>query len=75
MDDLKWIKSKYGETMMHLCRSHFTKLLDIEGLLPSLLDKYFYNYRKLADDIIAQGVVDDFKAFIFEKIKEVHYYV
>ena len=68
-NDLKLIKSKYGEKMMHLCREHFAKLLDTDGLLPSLLEKYFYNYRTLADDIISQDRVDDFKTFIYEKIK------
>ena len=66
--DLKWIKSKYGEKMMHLCRELFPKLLDKEGLLPSLLQKYFFCHKNLADDILNQGLSDDFKTFIFSKV-------
>ena len=35
--DLKQIKDKYGEKMMHLCRELFPTLLETEGLLFKLL--------------------------------------
>ncbi len=40
--DLKMIKKKYGESMMHFCREHFSTLLETEGLLQTLLLKHFH---------------------------------
>lgn len=31
MDDLKQIKNKYGENMMHLCRELFPTILESDG--------------------------------------------
>ena len=45
--DLNWIKRKYGEKMMHLCRDNFSRLFDVEGLVPSLLEKNFYQYHNV----------------------------
>ena len=39
--DLKLIKKKYGEKMMHYCRSELSTILEKEGLLPSLLLQHF----------------------------------
>lgn len=64
-DDLNWIKRYYGESMMRICRQNFPKLLEFEGVLPELLSKHFYGYRNLAQDLIDQGKVGIFKAFIF----------
>ena len=36
-NDLKIIKKKYGEKMMHFCRDLFPTILETEGLLPKLL--------------------------------------
>ena len=41
MNDLKFIKKKYGEVMMHLCRKIFPTILETEGLLPKLLEDHF----------------------------------
>ena len=66
--DLKIIKAKYGEQMMRLCRTLFPRILDIEGLLPQLLEKNFCKSRVLASDIINQGKESEFKAFIYAKL-------
>ena len=66
--DLQWIKNKYGERMMILCRDSFPKLLETEGLMPSLLEKYFFRNRNLAQDILEQDKLDSFKAFLYSKI-------
>ena len=58
--DLNWIKRKYGEKMMHLCRDNFSRLFDVEGLVPSLLEKNFYQYHNLAQEIIEQNKINDF---------------
>ena len=41
--DLKIIKEKYGEKMMHLCRELFSTLLEEDGLLSKLMLDNFYN--------------------------------
>ncbi len=66
--DLLWIKNKYGELMMHLCRRNFARILEVEGLLPEILQKNFIKNKNLAEDIINQCKEDDFKEFIFSKV-------
>lgn len=66
--DLKWIKAKYGEKMMHLCRDIFPNLLETPGVVPTLLENHFHKYKFLAEDIIAHKKVDDFKGFVFSLI-------
>ncbi|MBR4418766.1 MAG: hypothetical protein IKT33_02045 [Clostridia bacterium] len=66
--DLLWIKNKYGEEMMDLCRRNFVRILEFEGLLSQLLQKYFMRHRTLARDIITQCKEDDFKEFIYSKV-------
>ena len=63
--DLKWIKKHYGEKMMHLCRENFYKILEQEGLLPKLLQNHFFQQKDLADDIIEQNKIVNFKDYIF----------
>lgn len=74
--DLKIIKEKYGERMMHLCRQLFPTILETEGLLSSLLLKTFEPSRLLYDDIMEENFIDGlddsqnsvewFKNFIFD---------
>lgn len=66
--DLKWIKKHYGEEMSHMCRSLFPRILETEGLLPTILQKHFKNSRQLVKDIVNQNKVDDFKNFIYSHI-------
>ena len=66
--DLKWIKKHYGEEMSHMCRALFPRILETEGLLPTILQKHFKNSRQLVKDIVAQNKIDDFKNFIYSHI-------
>lgn len=62
--DLKIIKKKYGEKMMHLCRKLFPTLLEQKGLLSKLLLEHFNPSRFLYNDLITYNKVYDFKTFI-----------
>ena len=66
--DLKVIKKKYGESMMHLCRTYFPTLLEQEGLLPLLLHNNFKESRSLAKDIIDNSLEEEFKNFIYNLV-------
>ena len=63
--DLKIIKKKYGEEMMHLCRELFPILLETEGLLPTVLMHSFKESHSIAQDIKNSGLEDDFKNYIY----------
>ena len=50
MDDLKIIKKKFGENMMHFCRANFASLLETPGALSKrLLSKFHENHSLLSD--------------------------
>ena len=50
MDDLKIIKKKFGEDMMHFCRANFASLLETPGVLSNrLLSKFHENHNLLSD--------------------------
>ena len=70
-NDLKIIKKKYGEKMMHLCRDLFPTLLEKEGLLPSLLLHSFHESHSLAQDIISEQLEYEFKSYIYQQV-DVH---
>ena len=63
--DLRKIKSKYGEKMMHLCRMLFPTFLENEGLLFQLLSDNFAYSKSLYYDIVANDMVEEFKNFIY----------
>jgi len=64
--DLKLIKKKYGENMMHLCRELFATILDNSpGILPKLLQDYFYPSHYLYEDLIKENCVADFKNYLY----------
>ena len=63
MDELKLIKKKYGEDMMHLCRRLFPTILEEEGKLISILDSTFGHPKYLYDDI--KNDTKKFKDFIY----------
>lgn len=65
--ELKQIKKKYGERMMHLCRELFPTILDSEGKLIEILDSKFGHPKYLYDDIIGLHSVSNFKNFIYSK--------
>jgi hypothetical protein len=64
-NELKMIKNKYGEDMMHLCRRLFPTILEYEGLLFKLLSDNFDYSKSLYDDIINSNMADEFKNYIF----------
>lgn len=66
--DLKIIKKKYGEEMMHLCRELFPTLLEQEGLLPKLLHDNFKESRSLVKDIIDNNLEEEFKNYIYSMV-------
>lgn len=65
MDDLKIIKKKYGEKMMHLCRELFPSLLETPGLLSSIMLEHFESSKLLYDDLIENSKEDDFKNYVY----------
>ena len=66
--DLKLIKKKYGEKMMHYCRSELSTILEKEGLLPSLLLQHFNESHILYDDIEKEDKLEEFKNYIYSLI-------
>lgn len=66
--DLKKIKDRYGEQMMHLCRNLFSTLLEKEGLLFNLMESNFQFSKFLYDDIINNQMVEQFKNYIYSLV-------
>ena len=66
-NELKQIKKKYGEHMMHLCRTLFPTILNEEGKLIEILDSTFGHPKYLYEDIIEKNAVSNFKDFIYYK--------
>ena len=67
--DLKLIKDKYGEKMMHLCRSIFPTLLDNSGMLFQVLSDTFAYSKYLYDDLVNNNMVVSFTEYINSKYK------
>lgn len=63
--DLKLIKDKYGEEMMHLCRKLFPTLLETDGLLFKLLSNSFDYSKKLYNDLVRYNKINEFKDYIY----------
>ncbi len=64
-NDLKIIKKKYGEDMMHLCRKLFPTILEHKGMLASILLSHFHKSHSLYQDIIKNNLQEEFKNFIY----------
>ena len=62
--ELAIIKKKYGENMMHFCRSLFPSIIE-EGNLSTLLLKNFEPSRHLYDDIVQNGKQVAFADYIY----------
>ncbi len=63
MIDLKVIKKKYGEEMMHLCRDLFPTILsDNKGMLQEIMLNLFYPSHELINDI--KGKEYEFQNYI-----------
>ena len=70
--DLKIIKNKYGEKMMHLCREMFPTILETQGALSKILLDKFEPTRFLYEDIIKNEMKEEFKSYIY-KVFDVSY--
>ena len=62
--DLKQIKSKYGEAMMHLSKKIFSPILE-ENSLFELLSEHFDYSKDLCKDIIDNDKISDFKNYVY----------
>ncbi len=69
-NDLKIIKKKYGEEMMHFCRDAFATLLEEPGVLSNLLLAYFESSKELFSDLQEENLENDFKSFIYRKLNK-----
>ncbi len=70
VDDLKIIKKKYGEEMMHFCRDAFATILEEPGVLSNLLLTYFEPSKELFSDLQEENLENDFKSFIYRKFNK-----
>ena len=63
-EDLKIIKKKFGEKMMHECRTLFPTLLEQKGLLPKLLLEHFEPSHDLYNDLEKYNLFNSFERYI-----------
>ena len=64
--DLKYIKKKYGEKMMHYCRECFPTILNVPGKLVEILNKHFYYVKdSLYNDIKENHKESEFNDFVY----------
>ena len=69
VNDLKIIKKKYGEAMMHLCRELFNTIIDRNpGLLSHIIIEHFNSNRLLYEDIVKNNLEEEFKSYIYSFI-------
>lgn len=69
-NDLKLIKKNYGEQMMKLCRELFPTILSEPGKLFSIIATSFAQNRDIANDIIKQNKINEFKEFVFSDLRK-----
>ena len=64
--DLKIIKKKYGEKLMHLCRELFSTIIDNSpGILSKILLDNFQPNRSLYEDLIENNCLNEFTNYIY----------
>lgn len=64
--DLKYIKKKYGEKMMHYCRECFPTILNVSGKLVEILNTHFYCVKdSLYNDIKENHKESEFNDFVY----------
>ena len=69
MNELKLIKKKYGESMVHLCKRLFPTILETDGLLYSILSETIFPSKSIGKDI-TQGYYEPlFLLFIYNYIR------
>lgn len=65
-NDLKYIKKKYGEKMMHYCRECFPTILNVPGKLVEILNTHFYCVKdSLYNDIKENHKESEFNDFVY----------
>ena len=69
-NDLKVIKKKYGEEMMHFCRDAFATILETPEVLSALLLTYFEPSKELFSDLENNNLKNSFKTFIYRKFNK-----
>jgi len=67
-DDLKIIKKKYGEDMMHLCRKLFPTFLEYPGFLSLLIQELFEPSRFLYEDITKNNLENEFRDYVYSHL-------
>ena len=66
--DLKYIKKKYGEKMMHYCRECFPTILNVPGKLVEILNTHFYCVKdSLYIDIVNNHKEEEFNDYIYSR--------
>lgn len=64
--DLKYIKKKYGEKMMHYCRECFPTISNVPGKLVEILNTHFYCVKdSLYNDIKENHKESEFNDFVY----------
>ena len=68
--DLRQIKKKYGEDMMHFCRNSFSTILEKEGALFEIFEKHFYKNKFLYKDLEKNHLLKIFNNYIYSIIQD-----
>lgn len=63
--DLKYIKKKYGEKMMHYCRECFPTILNVPGKLVEINTHFYYVKDSLYNDIKENHKESEFNDFVY----------
>lgn len=64
-NDLNRIHKHFGDAMEKKCQNTFSKILDIERLLPKVLEDHFDSNHHLLADVQEENVEKEFETFIF----------
>ena len=67
---LKYLKKHYGEDFAKLCRTLFPTILEEEGVLKDIITSKFGESRSLYNDIVSQGLENEFKNFVYDVYEE-----
>lgn len=65
--DEKIIRNKYGEAMWHYCRTHFSTILEIPGLLSKILLNKFASSKNLYSELEKSNQLLKFKNIIYSE--------
>lgn len=65
--DFEQIKKKYGEDFAKFCRTHFSTILETDGLLLNILEQNFYPTKFLFNDLVKTHSENNFINYIYSK--------